>query len=630
MSHPDPEGQFSLLKKTRFAPFFWTQFLGAFNDNVYKNALVLIIAFQAARTLSASSDVLVNLAAGLFILPFFIFSATAGNLADKYEKSQLIRWVKLLEIGIMLLASVAFYFDSIEGLMLLLFLMGTQSTFFGPVKYSIMPQHLKSEELVGGNALVEMGTFVAILLGTIAGGLLVQLENANTWVSIVVVGIAVCGWLVSLKIPDAPSVAQDQTINWNPISETWNILKVAQKERSVFLSIMGISWFWFLGSAYLAQFPNYAKHYLGGQESVVTLLLAMFSIGIGFGSLLCEKLSGRKVELGLVPLGAIGISIFAFDLVFAYEPYAGSELLTLSQYLQQPGALRVLWDLVLIGVFGGFFIVPLYAMVQSRTEEKYRARVIAANNVLNALFMVASALVAILLLGVFDLSIPQFFFAVAVLNVVVSVYIFTVVPEFVMRFLIWVLTHTMYRVKHEGLDNIPDEGPCVVVCNHVSFVDALIIGGACRRPIRFVTYEPIYRMPVLNFIFRTGKAIPIAGRKENPEAFEEAFNKIAQELEGGEVVGIFPEGKLTSDGEINEFKGGIEKILERTPVPVVPLSLGGLWGSFFSHSDGKAMSKLPQRFWSKVELKAGTAIAAVEVTATKLQEKVTRMRGSLR
>ena len=623
-------GQFGLLKARRFAPFFWTQFLGAFNDNLFKNALLILIAYRAGRGLGLDPNVLINVAAGLFILPFFLFSATAGQVSDKFEKSMLIRRIKLLEIGIMTAAALAFFANSLMALLLLLFLMGTQSTFFGPVKYSIIPQHLTPEEVVGGNGLVGMGTFLAILLGTLTGGVLIQKDHAAVWVGLSLMAVALAGWLASRRIPEAPAPEPEMNLRWNILSQTWRTIGFGRRVHSVFLSILGISWFWLLGAAYLTQIPNFTREVLRSNEGVVTLLLTMFSVGIGAGSLLCERLSGRKVELGLVPLGSIGLSVFGFDLFLAYEAPPVTELMGVGAFLGSDGSFRVLADLVLIGVFGGLYIVPLFAFVQTRTEPAHRARVIAANNILNALFMVLSTVSGVVILGVLDLSIPTFFLILAIANALVALYIYSVVPEFTMRFLIWMLTHTMYRVRHRGLENIPDEGAAVLVCNHVSLVDGPLIAGAVRRPIRFVMYEPIYRTPVLHFIFKTGKAIPIASRRESPEAYEAAFEKIGEALEAGDLIGIFPEGRLSSDGEMGEFRKGIEKILERNPVPVVPMALRGLWGSFFSRAHGPAMSRPFARFWSKVELVAVEPVPGESVTAETLRETVLELRGEAR
>ena len=619
--------QFGLLNTGRFRPFFLTQFFGAFNDNVFKNALVIMITFQTAGLYQMNPDILINIASGLFILPFFLFSATAGQLADKYEKARLMRMIKLAEILIMSSAFIAFFFNSIISLVVILFFMGMQSAFFGPLKYSILPQHLKQSEIVGGNAMVEMGTFLAILLGTITGGFLCQ--NYKPYITgIGVVLLSVAGWIFSRSIPDAEPSTPDLKINWNIFTQTWQIIKYAKKDRAVFLSILAISWFWFLGAAYLTQIPNYTKVVLNAPGTTITLLLTVFSIGIGTGSLLCEKMSGRKIELGLVPLGAIGLSVFGIDLFFASPVSDGINITGIIQFIKAPGNIRIMADLLLIGIFGGFYIIPLNSFIQVRAKKEFRARIIAANNIINALFMVAAALLGGLLIGIFRFTIPGFFLIIAIINTVVSLYIFSVIPEFVMRFLVWIIGHSFYRVRHVNIDNIPAEGPAVLVANHVSYVDGLIIGGACRRPIRFVVHEPIYRTPFLNFIFRTGKAIPIEGKKHNPIAYKTAFTKIRNALKEGELVCIFPEGSLTSDGKIHEFKRGIEKILRDSPVPVVPAALRGLWGSFFSRKDNRAMRRLPRGFRSKIEFLVGKPMNPESATAEILREAVEGLRGN--
>ena len=626
---PKDHSQFTLLGSKRFAPFFFTQFFGAFNDNVYKNSLMAMITFGVLSS-SADLSLMNNLGALLFILPFFLFSALAGQLSDKYEKSSLIRKIKVLEIVIMGLGAFAFITGATWGLMLLLFLMGTQSAFFGPVKYSIIPQHLDSHELVGGNALVEMGTFVAILLGTLAATSIATTENGALITGIAVVTVAILGYGASRAIPSAPSPSPELKIHFNPLTETWRTIGFAREQRSIFLAVLAISWFWFLGAAYLTQIYGFTSDILKGDQSVVMILLGTFSIGIALGSLLCERLSGHKVELGLVPLGSIGLTIFGADLFFHTASPDSATLISASKFLSQAGNLRIVFDFLMIGVFGGFYIVPLYAMIQARSDEKHRSRIIAAINIMNALFMVVSAITAIVFLGVLEWSIPEFFLLLAILNALVAIYIYRTIPEFAMRFIIWVITHTVYRVRHINLDNIPDEGACVLVCNHVSFMDALIIGGACRRPVRFVTFKPIYHLPVLNFVFRTAKAIPIDSKKADPEGYERAFAQIREELQAGEVVCIFPEGKLTTDGEIDEFKNGVSRILEETPVPVVPMALRGLWGSFFSHMGKPAMTRWPKRFWSKVDLVAGEIVSAEQATPEVLKDRVQALRGDAR
>jgi 1-acyl-sn-glycerol-3-phosphate acyltransferase len=622
--------QGALLRARRFAPFFWTQFLGALNDNVFKNALVILFAFGAA---SAALDptVLVNLAGGVFILPFFLFSATAGQLADKLEKTRIIRAVKLLEIAIMCVGAVGFWLRSAVVLLTALFAMGVHSTLFGPVKYSILPQHLRDDELVGGNALVEMGTFVAILVGTILGGVLVAIPGSGPLVvSVATIALAALGWLVSRRIPAAPADDPALRIGWNPITETWRMIGFAREVRSVFLSVLGIAWFWFYGALFLAQLPGLGRDVLGGGEHVVTLLLTVFSIGIGVGCLLCERLSGGRIELGLVPLGAFGLTVFGLDLGWATSSAAGpAGALDVGAFLASWRHWRVALDLGLIGVFGGLFIVPLLAFVQHRSEPRHLSRIIAANNIVSALFMVMAAVLGIALRTA-GVSIPQLFAVTAVLNVLVAAYIFTVIPEFLMRFLIWMLVHTVYRVGQRGLEHLPAEGPAVVVANHVSFVDALVIAAASRRPIRFVMDHAIFRSPILSFVFRTSRAIPIASRKEDPALLERAYDEVARALEQGELVCIFPEGRITTTGDMSAFRPGVERIVARTPVPVIPMALRGLWGSFFSRDGGPAMRRPFRRVWSRIEVVAGPPLAPAAATAEALRAEVGALRGDWR
>ncbi|MEJ7667982.1 MAG: MFS transporter [Casimicrobiaceae bacterium] len=622
--------QFDLLRERRFAPFFWTQFLGAANDNIYKNALVIFVAFHAASATSLDANTLVNLAAGIFILPFVLLSATSGQIADKFEKSRLIRLTKLFEIAIMGLGSVGFWMQSLPLLFVALALMGVHSTLFGPIKYAILPQTLQPNELIGGNGLVEMGTFVAILIGTIVGGIVVAIEPGGPVLAGgVALIVAFAGWLVSRTVPLAPAVAPELKINWNPVTETWRNLVIARGNRVVWLSMLGISWFWFYGATFLTQFPNFAKNILGGDEHVVTLLLALFSVGIGLGSLLCERLSGHKVELGLVPFGSIGLSLFAVDLWFAVRGMTATTSSGLGIFLAQPAHWRVVADLVAIGVFGGFYIVPLYALIQQRSAETYRSRIIAANNILNALFMVAAAALAIALLAA-GLSIPDLFLITAALNAVVAAYIYGFVPEFLMRFVAWLLIHTVYRVRKEGLANIPESGPALLICNHVSYVDAIVIAACVRRPVRFILDHRVFRVPLLNWIFRTMHAIPIASEREDASVKEAAFQSAAAALRAGELVGIFPEGELTETGELNPFRGGIARLLAETPVPVVPMALRGLWGSLFSRSyEGRAMHRL-RGIFSRIALVAEPPLAPDRVSPEALQQRVLALRGDAR
>jgi 1-acyl-sn-glycerol-3-phosphate acyltransferase len=627
--------QFKLLGTRRFLPFFLTQFLGAFNDNLFRNAVVVSLTFGLAA--SANAGVLANVSQGLFILPFFLFSALSGQLADKFEKSRLIRQTRLAEVVLMCCGAVALYAGHVSILLGVIFLLGVLATLFGPLKYSLMPQHLRQSELVGGNALVDAGTFIAILVGTIVGGLLAPTSDAGAasggqahlTTSLTMVGVAVLMYLAARAIPRAEATDPHLKINFNPVTSTWDVIRIATKTRAIFLSLLGISWFWLVGALLLAQLPAYARDVVGGDKTVYTLLLAAFSVGTALGSLACERLSGHKVEIGLVPLGSIGMTVCLLDLYFEHPGVraAGAAIVSWKEFLSA-GGWDIALDCALIGMFGGLFIVPLYALILQRSADSHRARIIACNNIMNAGFMVIAALLAITWLEVLHFTIPQLFILAAVLNAVVAAYIYTLVPEFLMRFLSWVLVNVLYRIKVRGLENIPETGPVLVVCNHVSFMDPLVIGGSVRRPIRFVMDHHIFNIPVMSFIFRTARAIPIAPAHEDATLLQKAFDRIDAELAEGEVVCIFPEGKLTKHGEINEFKKGVEKILERRPVPVVPMALRGLYGSFFSRHDGKApMTKPPRRFWSRIEVVVTAPVHGEDASATGLQRIVGGLRG---
>ncbi len=607
----------------RFFPYFVTQCLGALNDNIYKNILLLMVTYSQIDSLPMSVDLFVNLAAGLFILPFFLFSAHAGAIADNMDKAKLIRRLKLIELVIMSCAATAIMTQSAILMLVLLFMTGTQSAYFGPVKYALLPQALKSDDLVKGNAWVEIGTFLSILIGTLSAGLLLAVPNGMIIASCIVITLSLLGFLSSANIPSLPSKKSDK-VKFEPITGLKKTLKLAQKQRGIWMSILAISWFWFMGATYLTQFPNFAREHLFADSTVVSLLLALFSVGIATGSWLCEKLSFNQVELGILPFGILGLTIFSTDLLWAVPAIESfpSQYYDVQSFVAQSSHIRVMIDLFLVGVSGGVFIVPLYAFIQSRSEEGECAQSIAANNIMNALFMVASAAVSILVLSVFEFSIVELFAILAVGNFIVAIYVYRQVPEFTQRFISYLLSHCLYRVSVSGRQHIPEQGAALIVANHVSYVDALILMGTSTRPVRFVMDKSISELPVLKHVFRHAGVIPICSPRKCAETYKRAFEQIEQAFSNDEVVCLFPEGRLTSNGELGEFRPGVEKILKRIPVPVIPMALKGLWGSFFSHKNGHALTKRPTRFWSRIEVNIGELLQPTTLDRHLLQKEV--------
>lgn len=611
-----------LLKEKRFLPYFCTQFLGAFNDNVYRNAFAILVTYFLAKENQA---IILNIALVAFILPYFLFGAIAGQLADKYEKSWLIRRIKLAEIVIMVLGSVALYFQHVPSMLFILFALGAQSAFFGPIKYSILPQHVKPNELLDANAYVESGTFIAILLGTIVGGVLASDLGYQNALMASIVCFAVFGWLTSRKIPSAKPASPELKVSFNVWKSSLEIIRLARIDNAVFQSILANSWFWFFGSIVLTQFPVFAKEVLAGNASVATLLLATFSIGIGLGSFACSLLSRGKVEIGLVPFGALGMSFFTWQLSRAV-PIPSVELLTLSEVLFWPGTYWVVFNLTMIAFSAGLFIVPLYAFLQTRSDAKHRSRIIAVNNIFNSIFMVASGVMGMILFQL-DFTVLEIFKIAAILNVLATIYILTIAPEFFLRLVSWILVHSIYRIKKQDLNNIPETGPALLVCNHVSFVDPALLLAVIPRPARFVMWYGFYDLPIAGRLFRWLKSIPIGNRRDRPELVKQAFDDVAQALENGQLVVIFPEGGITKTGEIAKFQPGIDDIIKRTPVPVVPLALRGMWGTWLSREGGRAMNGFPKAFMKQVTVVAGAAVEAEDASRLLMQDKVKELRG---
>ena len=595
--------QFYLFQTRRFLPFFLTQFLGAFNDNVFKNAMVVLIAWRLAATAQMNAQIMITVAAGVFILPFFLFSATAGQLADKFDKARLIRYVKVAEIIIMSTGAVGFYFGSVSMLMIVLFLMGVQSTFFGPVKYGILPDQLKDDELMGGNALVSAGTFLAILAGTILGTEVVLTEHGLTVISAVVIAIAAVGWLSSCYIPATPAAQPDLEVSYNFVTQTWKILSHAAGQRDVFLCILGISWFWLIGATFLAQFPTFTKDVLGAKVQVLTILLTTFSVGIAIGSLLCNRLLKGQVHATFVPLGALGISVFTVDLFFAtLHPISSTtgELIAVGEFLSTFAGWRVVVDLLLVAISGGIFIVPLYAILQLRSDEKHRARNIASNNIMNALFMVVSAGGTVLMLNM-GFSIPQVFLTIAVLNTAVGVYITKLLPGAMVKALIAWLMDLCYRVEVLDLENYHKAGDRVlIVANHQSFLDAPLIAAYVPDKLTFAINTHIAKQRIIRFFLSLAETFSID--PTNPFSMR---SLVAHVKENRRLV-IFPEGRITVTGSLMKVYEGPGMIADKADAMILPVRIEGAQYTPFSRLKGNVRTrwfpKISVRFMPPVKL----------------------------
>ncbi len=581
--------QFDLLKTRRFLPLFITQFLGAFNDNVYKNALVILITYVVAEKVGFNSQIMVTVAAGIFILPFFLFSATAGQLADKYEKAFLIRIIKFVEIVLMIGATVGFFMESIWLLMTVLFLTGTQSTFFGPIKYGILPEKIDEDELIGGNGLIEAGTFVSILVGTLIGGLLILTENGIPLISGMVILIAVLGWVSSFYIPKGQPASPTLKVDYNFIKETWEIVSHARKNREIFLSILGISWFWLVGATFLAQFPTYSKSIIGGDEQLVTLFLSVFTIGVGMGSLLCNQILKGEVEATFVPLAIIGVTVFTVDLYFASQymfTSAGGELIGAGAFLSHLSSWRILGDLFMISVSSGVYIVPLYAIIQVRSEPGYRSRIIASNNILNALFMVISAIATVLMLTVgFDVN--QVFLTIALLNAAVALYACQLLPAALLKSILYWIFNACYKVEVRGMGNFKaiQKEKVIIVANHLSYLDAALLATYFPSKLTFAINTQVAQHWLVRPFLKLIETFPLD--PTNPMAAKSLIENIKDK---NHVV-IFPEGRITVTGGLMKVYEGSGMIADKSGAHILPVRIDGAQHTPFSRLKGNIRTR---------------------------------------
>lgn len=575
--------ELTLLGARRFLPLFVTQFLGAFNDNVFKNALVILITYRLADQSGLNSQMLVTLAGGIFILPFFLFSVTAGQLADKYEKSSLIRIIKLIEIGLMVVAGIGFYLHSVSLLIIVLFALGMHSTFFGPLKYAILPEQLQENELIAGNGLIEAGTFISILLGTILGGALILTAQGEYIISALMIVIASAGWYASRFIKKTKAANPNIKLSYNIPKQTYKLLRYSARHRDIFLCILGISWFWLFGGTILVQLPVFAKQTLGADQNVITYFLTLFSIGLAIGSILCNKLLKGKVHATYVPLGVIGMTIFTIDLFFAskHAHLIQGQLIGLTHFLSSLNGVRISADLLLIAICGGIYTVPLYAIMQNLSAKSHRARVIASNNVMNAVFMVAASLITMLLLKL-HFTVTGVFLVLAILNTMVAIYICKLLPDiFIRSSFRWILS-TLYNVKINGLENYKNAGNrVIIVANHTSFLDALLLGIYLPDKLTFAVNTHTAQKWWIRLFLRMVDAHPID--PTNPMALKTLIEFVQKDKR----CVIFPEGRLTMTGALMKIYEGPGLVADKSKAKILPIRIDGAQHTHFSRLRGK-------------------------------------------
>ena len=583
----------STLRLPGLQAFLWTQFLGAFNDNVYK----IIVSFFAVRTLGPATGM--PLATAIFVAPFLIASGWSGHLADTRSKRRVIVQCKVLEVVAMVLAIPALMSGRLDWQLGVLFLMGLQSTFFSPAKYGIVPQIVPTEDLSRANGLLEMSTFAAIILGTAAGGELFQRWNAEPMLmGVVLVAIAIAGTLASLAIPPVAAAAPGQRAALNPFSEIGLGMARLTSDRTLLMTVVGISYFWLLGALLQQTVIPWGQESFTVGAAAAARLYTFLAIGIGVGSLAAGRLSGDKIELGLVPLGAVGLGVFTLLLVPMTASYGMAAAV-----------------LVALGFSGGLFVVPLNALLQQRPDDEEKGRVLATNNVLNTIGMLLSAGVVWGLGSLLDLTLGQIILVCGVFTLVATVYVVATLPEFLVRFVLWLLTHTIYRIHIVGRPNIPTRGPALIIANHVSMIDGALVGACIQRFVRFIVSSPIYYSPRLHWLFRRMHAIPVSAG--NRREVVEAIARARAELVAGHVICIFAEGAVSRTGNLLPFKRGFERIVEGLEVPIVPVYLDRVWGSIFSFKGQKFVWKRPERLPYPVSLNWGrpmpSSSTAIEV-----------------
>ncbi|HUL71794.1 MAG TPA: acyl-[ACP]--phospholipid O-acyltransferase [Vicinamibacterales bacterium] len=583
----------STLGRRGVWPFLWTQFLGAFNDNVFKIVVILLAATAPGR--DAARDV--ALAGAMFIAPFLLFSGYAGDLADRFNKRRVLVAMKVFEIAAMALAIPALASGRFGLELGVLFLMGTQATFFSPAKYGIVPEIVANDDLSRANGLLEMSTFLAIVIGTAVGGPLVVLWRGQAaWIGVGLTIVAIAGTLACLRIPDVPPARPDGRISLNPFGETWRAVRRLYPDRTLWMTTVGISYFWFLGALLQMALALFGQQALHVAEAEISWLLTALAVGIGAGSLAAGRLSGDKVELGLVPIGSIGMGVFSLWL--AASP---------------PSFVQAAIALVLLGFFGGWFVVPLNALLQQKPNASEKGRVLAANNVLNTIGIILASATLTLLGDTLAMPVTRILVIAGVFTLLSNLYVLAKLPDFFVRFTLWMLTHTIYRIKIVGRPNIPQRGPALIIANHVSMIDGALIGACIQRFVRFIVYGPYYRLPFVHALLRRMHAIPVTagGKREILAAIEQA----RAELAAGHVVCIFAEGAVSRTGNLLPFKRGFERIVQGLDVPVIPVYLDRVWGSIFSFKREKFFWKRPERLPYPVTVAFGDPLPSTVTAA---------------
>jgi acyl-[acyl-carrier-protein]-phospholipid O-acyltransferase / long-chain-fatty-acid--[acyl-carrier-protein] ligase len=613
------KSQFALLKTERFLPLFVTQALSAFNDNAFRFAVASIMLTSLG---SETGGLRNTISAALFVLPYVIFSATAGQIADKVDKAAMARWIRLAEIGIVALSVYALNWGGPDLMQVCIFLAGTQAAIFGPIKYSILPQHLTKEELLGGNGMVEMATFLAVLLGTILGNYIVTTEGGKTIISAAMVTIAVFSYWTATRIPAAPSAEPDMKINWNIFSETWNNMKLARAKNEVFQAILGISWFWTIGIVLVTQMQKFTTDSLYGTTAVSTIIFALFSVGISIGSIYCNKLLNGVISAKYVPIAALLVSVFLIDLYFA----AGSAQTALKGVLdsgavklEQEGELqlmpfgavisawqtwRVLFDMLAVSFCCGLFVVPLYAIMQARTPYYLRARIVGSNNIINAVFMVATTIATIPLLAI-GVSASGLFLILGLANLIAAIYIIRLLPHETLAAAARALFRFFYKVEVKGIENYHKAGrKTLIVANHTSLLDGPLISAFLPERAAFAIDTQMAKKAWVKPAFALTDLCPID--PGNPLALRSLVN----ELKKGKRVVIFPEGRLTTTGGLMKVYEGPGAISEMAGGRILPMRISGAQYSPFSRLKGN----LPLRWFPKVTL---TFLPAIEMDSPK-------------